>query len=528
VTARRGAVIGGLVAAALLLPLAALHLSQRPLGPWFSPGQYGQYSVETYGGTASLSNGMQVTLERITAPGNGGIPLSWRPHSEYLTEDILHHSGIYPAANHVFSARITNPARPLLGIRWCMPAGAEIQNGNWSYARVGGRYEYANAVGTAHVPGTMRASDLSLGLAAEPFVIATRPLPGRPGKRQGVDLPLRYMSRGQRIRLENGAYISPDSEGHGLLLVTLPRTRDLAYRVVLVDWLGRRIPADSTASYGGRHVHIGFTKTNPRFIRGVELQASRYRWITFKNVRLKPPVPGDAAGNLFVAQDGVATLPDGTSVALKKVVPEGGVSSTGSRFGGNTRTLRLDFSVAPVPPFSQQDFISVAVDGNGVSAPSRYSYPSVGSHPPEALKFSAFVSAPVRGRRAVIRVPVGSQRWHTVASTRIRENGLGGMHSEGDFTVRKGALGSYWWEIELPTAVRGRRFRIVAVDTGGRIHPAEGAWGSGQGGFYPPVSAHMPLSFPRTARNRIVEVRIQVAPYDWVEFRDVPLTPDKP
>ena len=144
---------------------------------------------------------------------------------------------------------------------------------------------------------------------------------------------------------------------------------------------------------------------------------------------------------------------------------------------------------------------------------------------PNFTMFSAVVAEPAQ--TAVFRVGVSREAWETVASQQPDRAGSSRFDRYGcDWIVvfgkaePRGAIGGT--QVKLKTTLAGYKAfnvvtqRLVAVTSDGNEHAiklGEGDWERGR-----TIICDLPLS-------SIKELRLQVSPYDWVEFRNVSLRP---
>jgi beta-lactamase regulating signal transducer with metallopeptidase domain len=130
--------------------------------------------------------------------------------------------------------------------------------------------------------------------------------------------------------------------------------------------------------------------------------------------------------------------------------------------------------------------------------------------------------------KTTLRLGIVSGDWKTIFAGRhygFYEKGKDTAHvstperAGGPFSVHPGEKGLH---IEVTYNITDRDFRVVAVDKGGKVHLSSR---TGSGGTQ--NLRRTTASFPELTHDQLKEFRFQVRGWEWVEFKDISLRPDK-
>jgi len=126
------------------------------------------------------------------------------------------------------------------------------------------------------------------------------------------------------------------------------------------------------------------------------------------------------------------------------------------------------------------------------------------------------VILPASAKTATVRVGVAAGDWKTLVEKRGTSGGSMGTANHGfAFTQARQADGNL--EVTISHDVLNQAIRIVAVDQAGNEHVAGGSR-SGSGNV-----RQITAEFRNVSLDEIEAFRVQVLPYQWVEFRNVSL-----
>lgn len=149
----------------------------------------------------------------------------------------------------------------------------------------------------------------------------------------------------------------------------------------------------------------------------------------------------------------------------------------------------------------------------GISHP-----PRLEGKPAEPGVYGATASLPRGAPMCTVRVGVAGDEWQTEATSTGRGTQATGT-SQGGIVFAKARAIARGTAVVVAHSLSGVDIRIVAVDGDGKEHGPASASAASSGG----TQLHdLEFSLPP---DGIREIRLQTRPYQWVEFRDVPLDP---
>jgi beta-lactamase regulating signal transducer with metallopeptidase domain len=140
---------------------------------------------------------------------------------------------------------------------------------------------------------------------------------------------------------------------------------------------------------------------------------------------------------------------------------------------------------------------------------------------------AAMIRLPKPAESVTLRLGIAAGEWPTIASGRhtgFYESGsdtilIGEPESGGPGGIPAGEKGLH---IGVVYNITDRDFRVVAIDKNGRTHLSRYAGSGGTDNLRQTTA-----SFPDLTGDELKEYRFQVRPYEWIEFEDISLQPDK-